>query len=347
MMTKRQQRWMRMWLGMALGLSCLASPARGVPQVILDTDYRSDVDDVGALATLHAFENMGWARILGVVATTTGPHVVAAIDAVNTFYGRTNIPVGLIQEDSRFNTTLGDDDYAPLLADRGRFRSVRTNEDAPESTALYRRLLHGAEDRSVTIVVVGAQTAVHRLLRSGSRHGGDDIALTGKELIERKVRELVLMGGHFTDPGFAEFNITLDVVAAQEIAGSWPSPIMYSGFERGVGVLTGAALRDPVRHPVALAYEAYRGSGGAGVIGNRNSWDQTAVVYAVVGTTYMGRALWHKSEAHRVGFTDEGRTLKTADPGSERYFLKAAMSDADLAAWISGWMIRPPGGAGK
>jgi hypothetical protein len=332
---------------MVLGLCCLASPARGVPLVILDTDYRSDVDDVGALATLHAFEDLGWARILGVVATTTGPHVVAAIDAVNTFYGRTNIPVGLIAEDSRFNTTLGDDDYAPLLADRARFPSERTNADAPESTALYRRLLNGAADQSVTIVVVGAQTAVHRLLRSGSRHGGDDIAQTGKELVRRKVRELVLMGGHFTDPGFAEFNITLDVVAAQEIAGRWPSPIMYSGFERGVGVLTGAALRDPAGHPVALAYEAYRGSGGAGVIGNRSSWDQTAVVYAVVGTTYLGRPLWHRSEAHRIGFTDEGRTLRTVDPGSDRYYLKEGMSDADVAARISGWMIRPPGVTGR
>ena len=63
-------------------------------RVILDTDLGIDVDDAGALAVLHALADKGEARILATVANVNDPHAPGALDAINTYYGRPNIPVG-------------------------------------------------------------------------------------------------------------------------------------------------------------------------------------------------------------------------------------------------------------
>jgi len=339
----RREFW---WLGLLIAV-LLPGAAAGVPLVIFDSDYRSDCDDVGALATLHALQDLGRATTIGGVTTTTGPHVVAAMDAVNTYYGRPQIPVGLITPQSGLDTLRGSDDFAPVLANPRAFVSTRSNLNAPESTALYRQLLHAAPTNSATIVVVGGQTAIHRLLQSGANHSGDGIGLTGPELIASRVRELVIMGGHFTDSNYAEYNIKLDIPAAQQVARTWPSPIVYSGYEIGLPIRTGAALSRPVTNPVAAAYQAFRGTtGGSGVIGNRQSWDQTAVLYAVEGATYGSQTVWQLSAPHHIDFTDTGRTLKTHAPGANRFFLIEAMPPTNVAAIISNLMTRPPDNPG-
>ncbi len=53
----------------------------GIP-VILDTDMDSDVNDVGALAVLHALANNGEAEILGVIVTSDGMHTPLCADAI-------------------------------------------------------------------------------------------------------------------------------------------------------------------------------------------------------------------------------------------------------------------------
>src|SRR5688572_15365153 len=63
-------------------------------RVILDTDLGIDVDDAGALAVLHALADKGEVRILATVANVNDPYAPGALDAINTYYGRPNIPVG-------------------------------------------------------------------------------------------------------------------------------------------------------------------------------------------------------------------------------------------------------------
>jgi hypothetical protein len=107
-------------------------------------------------------------------------------------------------------------------------------------------------------------------------------------------------------------------------------------------VQTGSALVEPEVNPVARAYQLHRGSGGRGRIGDRSSWDQTAVLYAAAGEAFGGRRLWQRSEAHRVDFTEEGETVKVLDAGAARYFLQKALPAAELSAVISDLMIRSP-----
>jgi len=257
-------------VAVALILTLIASGTRASgPLVILDTDYRSDVDDVGALAMMHALQDRGEGTLIGVIGTTSGPNIAASIDAVNTYYGRSTIPVGLVTDPP--SPTPGSDDFTPALANPLRYASQQTNASAPDSTALYRQLLNQAPDNSVKIVVVGGQTAVSRLLDSPANDNNDGINLTGKQLIASKVSQLVVMGGRFSSGNKSEFNINLDVTSANNVANNWPSPVVYSGFEVGVNVKTGAGLTNQKTNPVAQAYDLYRGTdGGKGTVGDRS-----------------------------------------------------------------------------
>lgn len=310
---------------------------RTVPQVILDTDFRSDVDDAGALAMLHALADNGECAILGVVASQTGPQVVAGIDAINTWYGRGQLPIGLSPvDDQRFS-----DYYVPVIGDPAHFPSSQTNETAPDSTTLYRRLLHRAPAESVKIVVIGGQTCVGLLLDSEADHEGDaSINRTGRELIETKVSGLYLMAGNFTDADHAEHNINLDIEASQKIAAHWPTPIVYSGFEIGREVITGGAMENPEVNPVAKAYALFP-AGGVGTIAGSSSYDQTMVYYAVRGLHAGETPLWTLSEPGQVAFP-EARTVFTPHPEGNRRHLIAEAPFPVVAEAIEALMVQPP-----
>lgn len=78
-------------------LSALVLSAEPV-KVIFDTDMVSDYDDVGALACLHAFADEGRCEILAMASCTRGNQSVAAVEVLNAFYGRPDIPVGCAKE---------------------------------------------------------------------------------------------------------------------------------------------------------------------------------------------------------------------------------------------------------
>jgi hypothetical protein len=60
--------------------------------VILDTDIDGDSDDVAAVAILHALADEGKVGILAMGVVSRHPYSPACLDAINTFYGRGDIP---------------------------------------------------------------------------------------------------------------------------------------------------------------------------------------------------------------------------------------------------------------
>lgn len=295
-------------------------------QLIIDTDLRSDCDDTAALALAHHLADRGFCEIAGVIASTSGPDVVAAIDAINHFHRRPEIPIGL----SPIPDTTGDDDYAPFLA--AHFPHRQTNATVPESTLLYRRLLAGAPDGSVTLVVIGAQSPLRLLLDSSADFEGDgSLRQSGEDLIRQKVRETVIMAGNFADPALPEWNVKLDIASARDVAHRWPGSIIYTGFEVGAPILTGYSLSNPEVNPVARAYELYPNTeGGAGVIGGRSSWDLTAVYYAVLGNQFNGETVWELSPPGDVTFTDDARTRFSPNGSAGRRYLISRMPDRQV-----------------
>lgn len=224
-------------------------------KIIFDTDIESDVDDVGALAMLHGFANRGEAEILATISSSLNPWSAPTIDAINTYFGRPDIPIGNVK-------TLGvyrNSKFAKTISEQYP-QDIGLGERAPNATQVYRKVLSEAPDGSVVIVTVGYLTNLSRLLDSGP----DDLSpLTGKELVARKVKHYVCMGGRYPleqNPG-KWGNFKPDPQAVQHVAEEWPTRIIYTtGGPFADAIPTGKVLftdRVPPGNPASKAYKIF------------------------------------------------------------------------------------------
>ncbi|HEV7468622.1 MAG TPA: nucleoside hydrolase [Pseudonocardia sp.] len=322
-------------LAVAIGVSTLmltgagpagAAPPTGAPvRLIVDTDLFSDADDAGALAVAHALQDQGGVRLLGVMVNSRSRWGAPAVDAINTWYGHGDVPVGALKP---VDDSVAAHDYARPLA-REFPHDLADGARAPEAVGLYRRLLAAQPDHGVVIAAIGAETNLADLLDSPA----DAVSsLTGRQLVARKVGRLVLMGGRY--PQGRESNFLMDPSAAVRAVNDWPTPVIFSGFEIGVEIQTGSTLaRTPTTNPVRRAYEIYA---GAGV--DRASWDQTAVHVAAKGTA----GLFELSGAGRNTVAPDGANTWTAAPDGTQHYLVAAAPPSTVADRLQALMVQAP-----
>lgn len=307
-------------LAFVLGVMTLTLPAAEPVGIIFDTDMGNDVDDALALGMLHALETRGQCRLLAVTLTKDHPLAGAYVDAVNTFYGRGNIPIGTV----RNGKTPEPSKFLPLATtvDHGQLRyphDLLSGNDAPEAVGLIRKILAGQPDQSVKLVQVGFSTNLARLLDTP----GDEISpLTGRELLIKKVIELDIMAGAFTaingNPRYLEYNVIKDIPEAKKLAANWPTPIVWSGFEIGIAAPYPAVSIEQdyayvPHHPLAEAYVLYEPPPH-----NRPTWDLTAALHAVAPE----RGYFELSPPGNVIVEDDGFTRFEANPnGQQRYLI--------------------------
>ncbi len=331
-------------LGLLLALLVGAATAQPVP-VIYDTDLGPDSDDAGAMAVLHALADRGEAAVLGVVCSTKNPWCAPAADAINTYYGRADVPVGTLKGEgsSGGNEAWPGDSFNGYLA--GRFPNrVRHGAYAEDAVTLYRRLLAAAPDHSVAVVVTGPVSNLRHLLASPP----DSLSpLGGRDLVAQKVRLLSVMGGHFPEGG--ESNFMADGVATYAMAERWPTPIIFSGFEVGVELGSGARLWDetPETNPVRAAYHFWDLTFARRFtpefdpetgIWPHSSYDQTSVLVAVRGL----RDYWTTGPAGRLMAAEDGANAWQADPAGMHTYLVEHMPLDDLGRIIDDLMVAPP-----
>jgi inosine-uridine nucleoside N-ribohydrolase len=309
-----------------------AAPVR----LIFDTDMDTDCDDAGALAMLHALADAGEVEILATVVSSHYPFSAPAVDVINTYYGRPELPMGVpklpgasIHRGSR---------YAEGLAREFPHR-VRSNAEAPDAVEVYRRILASQPDTSVVIVTVGYLTNIRHLLESVP---DEHSPLSGSELVRSKAKRLIAMGGTFpahTDP--REFgNFKPDAEATVVVARDWPRPLVFAGDEIGDHILTGATLATtPDDNPVRRAYELYFGEPGR----QRPSWDQTAVLHAVRPEA----GYWREVGGWYNHIFENGTNEWRARPDSPHLFLVEAAPAAEITAVTEELMTRPPLMAGR
>jgi purine nucleosidase len=239
--------------------------------VILDTDMDSDVDDVGALAMLHSYRKMGKVRILGLIVTSDEKYSAPCAQAINTYFGMPDLPIGVSQRDSLKEFSR----YTKKITEQFPHQFT-TNTSAEDATAVYRRLLSSEPDGSVVIITIGHLTSLSRLLDSGP----DGITpLSGLELVAKKVKSWSCMGGQFPSGKEANF-YRPDPASTVNCMAKWAPPVTFSGWEAGNPIITGGeAFRamNSSSSPVYKAYEYYNGFKG------RASWDQIAILEAVEG----------------------------------------------------------------
>ena len=294
--------------------------------LIFDTDWGPDVDDVGALAVLHALADNGEVDVLGMAISFGGNEGATSLDAVNTFYGRPDIAIANI-DDERADSVP----YRVALA--AEFPNDIEPEEVEEPAALYRRILASQPDSSVTILTVGFLTNLRALLESeADQHS----PLSGRELVEKKVALYVLMGGRFPMMVPGDYNLGIEFEASHAVLRDWPTPILFSGGEIGEAVVTGGArLRDATdeSHPVYRAYEIFNDFAG------RFSWDQTAVLAAVRGPA----PLWDVVDEGAFEYDPDGAYRWRTDIDEDHaYLIERAPVDAVEEA-IDRLMAKPPG----
>ncbi|EMI23643.1 exo-alpha-sialidase [Rhodopirellula europaea] len=308
------------------------SAIREPVKLILDTDMSGDCDDAGALALLHALADRGECEILAVVTNRRDltDASAAAVDAINTYYGRGDIPIGTdkngptaLQRASPYTIALRDEFDHDAPADK----------DAKDAIDVYRRALIAEADQSVTICSIGAFSNLAELAR------------VAPELVRTKVQRLVVMGGHFPKSNRRETNIATHVEAAQYVADRWPGEIVWHGFEVGQQLVTGAKLKTtPKNNPVRRTYELRPMPGKKMSIDNgKPSYDQAAALYAVRGAEPK---VWQVIQNGRVEVKEPGITSWLQEPPREKLaahsYVKIASSPQQLADEIEELMVAPP-----
>ncbi len=294
-----------------------ASPRKPPIKLIFDTDMGNDTDDALALAMIHSLERRGACELLAITSTKDHSKSAAYLDAFNHFYGRPDIPIGVVRngvtpEQGKF---LGLADQFP--------HDLKSGKDAPDAVELLRKALAAQPDGSVTIAQVGFFTNLARLLDSKPDSHSD---LPGKELVAKKVRELVVMAGAFQTVRYGnrykEYNVIKDIPAARALTAAWPTPMIWSGFEIGIAATYPWQSIDedfatPENHILKESYIVYAPS----IPHDRPTWDLTAVLQAV----YPNRGYFELSPPGQVDMQDDGmtffRTARNNPKGRDRYLL--------------------------
>ena len=307
-------------------LLCLTIAAHAQQKVILDTDMDSDVDDVHALAVLHALEKKGEVEILGIIVTSDDAYAASCVDVLNTFYGRPDIPVGFLKgqphlrEFSKYTKALSEEFPHDLPS----------AAQAQDATMLYRKLLAGSPDASVTIVTIGHLTNFQNLLQSAPDEVSD---MDGLALVHKKVDRWICMGGKFPEGKEANF-YRPDPQSTRYTMDHWQKEVIFCGWEVGNEIITGGSyLKNelPANHPVYRAFELYNDFAG------RASWDQVAVLML---TEASSNFFTTESEGY-VHVNEDGSNIwKAGAPKHHAYVkIKAGINPTTIARYLDNLVI--------
>ena len=324
----KQARKIRLSLAIALFLLPLArlaaqsdwqDPAQPV-NVILDSDMSANADDTGDHAMLWALAARGEVNVLALIVSSTNEYSAPCARAIATYYGHPNVPIGANQGSIPNNYKASFSYYTQQVAAQfGTPGESRANY--PDAVTVYRQALAGAADHSVVIVAGGYYRPLVQLLQSGP----DAISpLTGMQLVARKVKRLVPVGGRFPDSFDNDHgNLSVDSDSASYLAANWPADLVWMPDDQVWDVITGpAANADPAVNPVKLAYNLYCWD-GLYCDNVTPAWTQVGLLYAIRGgigtnfgvggqdgstvvwdnsTSIPGRSVWSQTPDHNQAY---------------------------------------------
>jgi inosine-uridine nucleoside N-ribohydrolase len=335
--------------------------------VIFDTDMWSDIDDALALAMLHALQDRHEINLIAVTVSTDIKWCASYVDLVDTFYGHSQVPVGLVSNGvnleafrkkypdatwlvTRYTEILSEEKtatgaliYPHRLIDGGK---------APAAVSLLRKTLAAVPDNSVVMIQVGYSTNLARLLDSPPDAASP---LNGSDLIRRKVRLLSVMAGNFAEStidgktfakGSPEFNLVVDVPSAQKLFSNWPTPIVDSGFEIGLSMLYPAVSieRDfsyVKHHPIAEAYRTYAVERDV-----PNKWPHDHATFDLTSVLYAARPdrnYFSLSKPGRITvLPDGGSRFEEAGDGTHRYLVQNEAQRARTLEALVMLVSQPP-----
>jgi len=307
----------------------------GQVKIIFDTDLGGDADDLGALAMLNHFIDRNECELLAVMCWSTEQYAVEAIDAVNRFYNHHEIPVGVRKGEKYFDPNC----YSKPIAEK--FTHLVTFESAADATQLYRKILANSSNKSIKIVAVGPLKNIENLLKSGPDKFSP---LNGLELIKKKVKEFVIMGGQFPE-GKNEWNFNGDMPGVTKyVIPNIPVPIVFSGFELGSAIKTGEVFNDlDMNTPLYVGFMHFSEFAPwmkdvyvPGRISKNSTFDQTAVLYAVRKGTGL---YWNEVKGGICVPDDTGGNTWVKQKKSNHSYLKLKLDPELMANEMENFML--------
>lgn len=306
--------------------------SRAVVLLIHDTDLGDDCDDIGSFAVMHRLADLGECEVLacGYACDPSFTWGARAIAALNTYFGRPDIPVGVFKGTGF--STAGHDNYGTYLATKFPSGIVSTT-NVEEAYKLYRRVLAAQPDVAdspsggVTFMTQGQLANLNALYNSAA---DEYSALTGEELMLAKVKEIVILGG--TYPTGSEFDFTSDPTSAQVINQLHADlRVVYSGGDYGNDVFTNsaAALYGPVRNGFDEFFRVYPGA-----LTTRESWGAMCVIYAVRGLSFGGDTYSTLSAQGANAVDGSGNNTFTTGSTKTQFYLIRSLGTSTFASRI-------------
>ena len=232
-------------------------------KLIYDGDIGPDPCDFSTLSLLHEYHNKGMIDLVGVIGATPDPYLASTFSIYNQIYGN-NIPIGAYSDGSddiafsqrikrAYSSAILFTTYAnpnETIYEKYGNSETRTLDDIAGTVELYRKLLSGAEDNSITIYAAGQLFNFPALLTSQAHQYSP---LNGEELVQSKVKEFVFMGGDYP---CSAANPPHDVMAGAE----------YNWWALGEKDITRKVISTLARMGKPITWDLR--------LGNESSWDE-------------------------------------------------------------------------
>jgi purine nucleosidase len=313
-------------------------------RIILDTDFGIDVDDVGALAITHRLADLDEVELLGVVSNVSDPYSPAAIDVINTYYGRPDVPIGLTTSPYYAEAypywRNPSPHYIQTLVGRFAHDTSTNAADISGAVETYRKLLAAQPDASVSLVSIGFLQNLAGLLNSPA---DEHSPLDGRALIKQKVKELVIMGGHYPNSErdlYLTGGREMDPSYAIDVIENWPTKTVFNTGPVCGEVISGQTLADvtPADNPVRAAYTLFFEEAGRG----RSSWDLCSVLYAVRGLSEPNSRYFELHTDEHLKLKPDGHNVWVR-PGNDRHErLERVMETEELQTLLEQLLVAPP-----
>ena len=313
--------------------SLLAQKSKPFP-VIFDSDMGPDYDDVGAIALLHAFADSGYIKIIATVASTKYEGVAAVFNVLNTYFKRPGLLIGVPKSKA---LELKDNQHWTDTLLLNYPHKIKKNDEVPSAIEVYRKSLASQPDGSVIIITVGFLTNLADLLQSSPDKYSK---LSGKELVRKKVKQLICMAGSF--PAGNEFNVRMDAASSKIVFENWETPILFSGVEIGMKIKTGLPLindRSIKNSPIKDVFRICIPLSPQDSAGGRMSWDETAVLIAV-----KGYKPWWNIQTGKIKVAKDGSNT-WENGASPHSYLKESQSPILIRDKINKLIMHQPGKA--
>lgn len=291
-------------------------------------DPEGDIDGLVGLGVALYAHRQGHIRFKHHACVSTmhweAPATRAIID-------RYNVPANVSSYWGSSFETSPTDWASAVYAAFGMIPNDRRNK-YPGTTLAVRRDLMQCADNSVVMLSAGSLGRVQDLMQSGP-----DIYshMTGIQLLQRKLKRLVIMGGQF--PMGVESNFSFDIPAAQYVLNNLPASIetILIGYDMGWDVYTGNGA--PAGSPIRLGVDTYGAQNPAEMNnGERSSWDAIAMLVAIYG---LNNGMFGVAQARgRVSVDGSGSSSMAVDTSADHTYLTRLASAATVRSSINGML---------